>query len=54
MLRLVLRLIDVLDFTSSNVSPGAHTLGLADNAWILDSSWFAAFCSFVFDQTLLD
>ena len=54
MLLLVLLVIDVLDLAGPNVPPGAHTLGLADNAWILDSSWFAAFRSFAFDQTLTD
>ena len=54
MLWLVLRAVDVLDFASPDVPPGANTLGLADDARILDSSWFAGLCSFIFDQTLLD
>ena len=54
MLLFVLLVIDVLDLASANISPGAHTFRLADDAWILDSSWFAAFRSFAFDQTLTD
>ena len=54
MLLLVLLVIDVLDLAGPNVSPGAHTFSLADDTWILDSSWFAAFRSFAFDQTLTD
>ena len=51
---LVLRAVDVLDFASPDVPPGADTLRLADDAWILGSSWFAGLCFFVFDQTLRD
>ena len=51
---LVLRAVDVLDFASPNVPPGANTLGLADDARILDSSWFAGLCFVAFDQTLCD
>ena len=54
MLRLVLLAIDVLNLASADVPSGAHTLGLADDTRILDSSWFAALCSFAFDQTLTD
>ena len=34
--------------------PGADTLGFADDARILDCSWFAGLCLFTFDQTLQD
>ena len=51
---LVLRAVDVLDFASSDVPSGANTLGLADDARILDSSWFAGLCFVAFDQTLCD
>ena len=54
MLWLVLRAVDVLDLTSPDVPPGADTLGLADDARILDCSWFAGLCLFTFDQTLRD
>ena len=47
---LVLRAVDVLDFASPDVPPGANTLGLADDARILDSSWFAGLCFFAFES----
>ena len=53
MLRLVFPVIDVLDFASPDVPHCADTLSLANHARII-LSWFAALCSFAFDQALLD